>query len=189
MDQDAHLKSFFAPATWRPSMDRFPLSGYALVDAVNALAPGVVVDVGCGFNHFKGKIRNLVGIDLVNDAADLVCDLHAAPFADASVDVALALGSINFGTAGDIVLALRTVQRWLRPGGRLYMRGNPGEAIGAGIVVFPWSAEQAAALGTDAGLQLAAPVREEHLVLSTGVAARRLFWVYVKPASSEGASV
>jgi len=182
MDQHANLKAFFAPARWQASMDRFPLSGFALVDEINALAPRVVVDVGCGFNPFKGKIRNLVGIDLVNDAADLVCDLQAAPFAQASVDVALALGSINFGTADDIVAALRTVQRWLRPCGCLYMRGNPGEPIGEGIVVFPWSAGQAAALGLAAGLRLATPVREEHVVLSTGIAARRLFWVYVKPA-------
>jgi hypothetical protein len=55
----AALRHFFAAERWQQSIDRFPLSGLALVDRVNALAPAVVVDVGCGFNPFKGKIRNL----------------------------------------------------------------------------------------------------------------------------------
>ena len=186
MDQAARLKSFFAPERWQASIERFPLSGYALVEQVNALAPRVAVDIGCGFHPFKGKMRNLIGIDLVNDAADLVCDLHAAPFADESVDVALALGSINFGTADDIAAALRTVWRWLRPGGQLIMRANPGEPIGDDIVVFPWSAQRVDALGRAAGFVIGAPVREELLVLSNGVPARRLFWTYVKAPAGAG---
>ena len=34
--------------------------------------PDNVVDIGCGFNEFKGKITNLIGIDPYNDKADIM---------------------------------------------------------------------------------------------------------------------
>lgn len=181
----AALKHFFAAERWQQSIDRFPLSGYALVDTVNALAPAVVVDVGCGFNPFKGRIPNLIGIDFANRHADIVCDIADAPFAAGRVDVALALGSINFGDRARIVGQLATVAGWLRPGGRLFMRGNPGEPIGAAVALFAWDADLADRLGRSAGLTIEGPVQEEHLVLSTHVPARRLFWLYRKPGAAD----
>ncbi|HXM56299.1 MAG TPA: class I SAM-dependent methyltransferase [Candidatus Dormibacteraeota bacterium] len=180
MEQRDALRAFFSAARWRSSMDLFPLSGWNLIDEVNALRPRFVVDAGCGFNPFKGRIPNLIGIDLVNEAADLVCDLAEAPVRDGSIDVALALGSINFGDREDVRAGLATVHRWLTPGGRLFLRANPGEPIGGGVVVFPWSAEEARSLGAAVGLQVERPVREERIVLSDGRPARRLFWVYRK---------
>ncbi|KHA76035.1 hypothetical protein NC77_26745 [Janthinobacterium lividum] len=180
MNDNARLIAFFHPQTWQASIDRFPLSGYALVEQVNALRPRTVVDVGCGFNPFKGKISNLIGIDIANDAADLVCDLHDAPFAEDSIDVCLALGSINFGGAQQVAAALRKVHGWLRPGGTLFMRANPGEPIGNDIAVFPWHPQWIRQFAHEVGFELASAIEEERLVLSNGQAARRLFWRYVK---------
>lgn len=177
----AHLlKAFFSADRWKASIDRFPLSGYSLVDQVNSLQPKVVVDVGCGFNPFKGKISNLIGIDIANTSADLVADFLDAPFADESIDVVLALGSINFGCREDVANGLRKVHQWLRPNGYLFMRVNPGEPIGDGIVVFPWSEGIVAEFSNEIGFRIACDVQEEQLVLSNGVSARRLFWVYMK---------
>ena len=70
-------------------------SGYSLVDYVNSKKPSSVLDVGCGYNKLKGKINNLIGIDPFNDAADIkvsIEDYSTVPF-----DIALCLGSINFG--------------------------------------------------------------------------------------------
>jgi SAM-dependent methyltransferase len=179
IDQTNALKRFFAPDYWQDSTDRFPLSGWTVLPRVNALNPRFVVDVGCGFNLFKGKIRNLIGIDLVNTRADLVCDLHDAPFADGSIDVALALGSINFGDEDNIVSALRVVRRWLVPGsGRLFMRANPGEPIGDHIAVFPWNPQNVVDLGAATGFVVDGRIDEERLTLSNGAPAKRLFWVY-----------
>ncbi|RSZ58874.1 class I SAM-dependent methyltransferase [Massilia atriviolacea] len=180
MQDNKELLRFFNARTWQASIERFPLSGYALVDRVNALRPRFVVDVGCGFNPFKGKIPNLIGIDIANDGADLQCDLHDAPFADAAIDVCLALGSINFGDRAAILAALRKVHAWLKPGGSLFMRANPGEPIGAAITVFPWDEESVAQFASELGFAVNGPVQEERLVLSNGVPARRLVWVYVK---------
>ncbi|TDR47493.1 putative methyltransferase [Tahibacter aquaticus] len=174
------LKKFFHADTWRQSIDRFPLSGMALVDTVNQLQPRVVVDVGCGFNPFKGKIRNLVGIDIVNEHADIVCDLHDAPFKAESVDVALALGSINFGTEQHILDALAVVSRWLVPGGRLFMRGNPGQSVDPSVPIFPWSAQRVQDYGSRVGLALGGEVREETLIDAWDKPIRRLFWSYAK---------
>jgi len=106
-------------------MKEFEHSGYSLVDEVRALAPGFVVDAGCGYNLFKGKIPNLIGIDIVNPAADLVCDISEAPIRTASIDVVLALGSINYGNHQVIVDQLQTVADWLKENGTLIMRVIP----------------------------------------------------------------
>ena len=70
-------------------------SGYSLVDYVNSKNPSSVLDVGCGYNKLKSMIPNLIGIDPYNDAADIKVSIEeykSVPF-----DMALCLGSINFG--------------------------------------------------------------------------------------------
>ena len=76
-------------------MDGYKHSGYSLVDYVNNQKPSSVLDIGCGYNRFKNKIDNLIGIDPYNDCADIkvsIEDYNTAPF-----DMVLCLGSINFG--------------------------------------------------------------------------------------------
>jgi Hypothetical methyltransferase len=180
MMQKKILQDFFSADHWQQSIERFPLSGFSLVDQVNALNPKVVVDVGCGFNPFKGKIKNLIGFDFSNRFADIVCDIDDAPFARESVDVVLALGSINFGDRSQIIQQISTVMEWLRPNGKLFMRANPGEPIGHGINVFPWSTDVVVEIGEATGLRLNGCVREEHVTLTNEQKARRLFWIYCK---------
>jgi len=55
---------------WANGMKKWKYSGLALVDEVNGLKPRAVLDVGCGYNEFKGKIKNLTGIDPYNYHAD-----------------------------------------------------------------------------------------------------------------------
>ena len=55
---------------WQPETKKFKYSGLKVIEEVNALKPRAVLDIGCGYNEFKGKIPNLVGIDHYNDAAD-----------------------------------------------------------------------------------------------------------------------
>ncbi len=177
---DSAFMAFFSDRNWRQSIDRFRLSGMNLVDEINALHPRVVVDVGCGFNPFKNKIRNLVGIDIANHSADIVCDLMDAPFAADSVDVALALGSINFGAMEDVSAALAKVVGWVRPGGLIYMRGNPGEDVHPDITIFPWSEQAVATIGAASGLSVHRPVEAEVIEDAWGKPINRLFWVYMK---------
>lgn len=178
----AALRAFFHPSAWSSSLDRFPLSGFALVDAVAALRPRFVVDAGCGYNEFKGRIPNLLGIDLVNPAADLVCDMCEAPIKDGTIDVVLALGSVNFGDAAQIERTLTVLVRWLTPNGVLVMRGNPGEPLDPRIRVFPWSKAAIELFAGRLGLSVL-DISEERCEMHDGRRRRRLFWRYVKSST------
>lgn len=136
----ASIASFFSDKSdrWQPKDFHFTHSGESVIAEVNALRPRFVVDVGCGYNLLKGRIPNLIGIDVVNSRADLVCDLLKAPLAAEAFDVALAMGSINFGGENLIKTQIAKVLSWLKPGGRLFMRVNPN-ALTSTIQYYPWT--------------------------------------------------
>jgi hypothetical protein len=180
IDQDEELRRFFSPHHWTSYLRLFDKSGFALVSRVAELQPRFVVDAGCGYNEFKGKIRNLLGIDLVNPGADLVCDFNEAPIKANSIDVVLALGSINFGDEDNILRDLRAVTGWLTCGGTMFMRANPGEKLDERIVVFPWSRGKIISLGERVGLQLSTEISVEQISRPDGTRLTRLFWVYRK---------
>jgi hypothetical protein len=175
------LVRFFSPERWRSPLADFEHSGYALIDEVRALRPRFVVDVGCGYNLFKHKIPNLIGIDLANPAADLVCDLLDAPIRPRSIDVVLALGSINYGDRPLIEQQLACVTTWLTASGRIIMRANPGMATGPGLAFFAWSEELIDPIGRAAGLRRDGPVRYDTYRNARGVNEPRLVWHY-RPA-------
>lgn len=153
--------TFFDPPQWQSPLPQLRHSGHSLADTVRALAPRFVVDVGCGDNPFKGRIANLIGIDLVNPAADLICDLLDAPIRPRSIDVVLALGCINFGPRDLIEHQLRHVAGWLTETGRIIMRANPGRPPRPGLEFFPWSAENVDPIGASAGLHRDGPIRHD----------------------------
>ena len=120
----AVLKNYFGKV-WQAETKKFKYSGLAIIDEVNDMLPANVIDIGCGYNEFKGKIKNLVGIDPYNDRADIksqVLDYQT----DVEYDVAICLGSINFGSSDKIISELEHVVNMVKPGGFLYFRFNPG---------------------------------------------------------------
>ena len=120
----AVLKNYFSKV-WQPETKKFKYSGLAIIDEVNAMSPDNVVDIGCGYNEFKGKIKNLIGIDPYNDRADI--DVHTLDYKpDIQFDVAICLGSINFGSSDKILAELENVVSIVKSGGMLYFRVNPG---------------------------------------------------------------
>jgi SAM-dependent methyltransferase len=97
----------------------------ALIDEVNGLKPRAVLDVGCGYNEFKGKIDNLTGIDPYNDRADL--EVGTLDFkTDQKFDVILCLGSVNFGGRDKIIAEVGRCVSLLADGGTMFFRVNPG---------------------------------------------------------------
>ena len=110
---------------WQGEMSKYKYSGPALIDEVNKLKPRKVLDIGCGYHEFKGKINNLVGIDPYNSAADLeVALLNYHP--TEKYDVVLALGSINFGSTDKIFAELEHAVSLCNPGAVMFFRANPG---------------------------------------------------------------
>ena len=120
----AVLKNYFGKV-WQAETKKFKYSGLAIIDEVNAMNPDNVIDIGCGYNEFKGKIQNLTGIDPYNDRADI--SVHTLDYKpDVEYDVAICLGSINFGSSDKILGELENVVSMVKSGGFLYFRVNPG---------------------------------------------------------------
>jgi hypothetical protein len=121
---DACLHKYFSKY-WQNDMKKWKYSGVQLIDEVNSLKPRAVLDVGCGYNEFKGRIDNLVGIDPYNDKADLqVSTLEYRT--DHKYDVILCLGSVNFGDRDKIIAEVGRCVNLLADNGTMFFRVNPG---------------------------------------------------------------
>jgi SAM-dependent methyltransferase len=98
-------------------------------------APARVLDLGCGAaGHIGRFVRDrgarVTGIDFSERSIEIarglhpdldfaVADLRAMPFADGSVDAAVAFYCLIYGSDEDVVAALAETRRVLRRGGRL----------------------------------------------------------------------
>jgi SAM-dependent methyltransferase len=133
----------FFSEIWRPRTGEYDHSGWSLVEEINKLEPDSVLDVGCGYHPFKGRIHNIVGIDPYNDAADYEVDILDYRVQPASHDVIMALGSINFNSQDEIEQRFAHCVNLLKPGGRFFLRANPGIPHKAGpyVDIFPWTFE------------------------------------------------
>ena len=66
---------FWGGGVWQPKTDIYQYTGWGIVEEINKLNPKKVLDVGCGYNQFKPRIANLVGIDKFNNSADYMVDI------------------------------------------------------------------------------------------------------------------
>jgi SAM-dependent methyltransferase len=139
---DRYTHRFFSEI-WKPRTGDYEHTGWSLVDEVNALEPLSVLDVGCGYHPFKGRIQNLVGIDPYNNCADYEVDILEYRVKSNSHDVIIALGSINFNGRDNIEQRVRHCVDLLKTGGRFYLRANPGipHKTGPYVDIFPWTFE------------------------------------------------
>ena len=139
---ERYTHRFFAEI-WKPRTGDYEHTGWSLVDEINALNPESVLDVGCGYHPFKGRIQNLVGIDPYNNCADYEVDILDYRVKPASHDVIIALGSINFNSRDDIEQRFSHCVNLLKPGGKFYLRANPGitHKTGPYVEIFSWTFE------------------------------------------------
>jgi SAM-dependent methyltransferase len=137
---ERYIKRFFGEI-WKPRTDEFTYTGWQLVDEVNKLDLQSVLDVGCGYHPFKGRIQNIVGIDPYNNLADYQVDILEYQVKPESHDVIIALGSINFNSKDEIEARFSHCVDLLKKGGRFYLRANPGipHKNGPYVEIFPWS--------------------------------------------------
>ena len=163
----------FFSEIWRPRTGEYDHSGWALVEEVNKLNPASVLDVGCGYHPFKGRIHNIVGIDPYNDAADYEVDILDYKVRPGSHDVIIALGSINFNSREDIEARFARCVDLLAPGGRMYFRANPGIQWrnGPWVDIFAWNFRVVKELEETYSLKLETFKQDND----------RLYFVYTKP--------
>jgi hypothetical protein len=140
---DVRYLNWFFGEVWKPRTEQYQWTGYRIAEEICRADPKRVLDVGCGYNPFKGRIPNLVGIDPYNNCADFQVDILDYRVEPESYDHIIALGSINFNSREDIELRFGATVNLLAPGGRLWMRVNPGHVHknGPWVEIFPWSFE------------------------------------------------
>jgi len=153
---DRQYMSRFFGEIWQPTTEKYQYSGWNLVDLINNANPKAVLDFGCGYNPFKDRITNLVGIDPYNNQADYMVDVLDFAVEPETYDHIIVFGSLNFGDLQDIETRFAKLNELLMPGGRMYFRANPGHLWPKGpyVDIFPWTFEVAYKLAKTHGLQL-----------------------------------
>jgi SAM-dependent methyltransferase len=136
---ERYINRFFGEI-WKPRTNDYDYTGWQLTDEINQLNPKSVLDVGCGYHPFKGRINNIVGIDPYNNCADYMVDILDYV---GSHDVIIALGSINFNSRDEIESRFKKCIDILEPNGMFYLRANPGitHKTGPYVDIFPWNFE------------------------------------------------
>ena len=151
MHNQEFLNEYFSKS-WCSSTDKYIYSGYAICDKISE--EDYVIDIGCGGNPFKGHISKLLGIDPANDAADIKTTIEEF-VPNQKYNVALCLGSINFGNETIIAKQIKKVNDLLHPCSKVFWRLNPGQHDHVDrnhnhinkcdqIDFFPWSFEKLA---------------------------------------------
>ena len=121
---EAVLERYFTKV-WQPKTKKYKYSGLSIVDEINNMNLDSVLDIGCGYNEFKGKINNLTGIDAYNKRAD-----HQVNLLDYSTDklydAIICFGTINFGNVTKIIAEMKKAVSLVKVNGLMYFRVNPG---------------------------------------------------------------
>ena len=138
---ERYILRFFSEI-WKPRTGDYEHTGWELADEINKLNPEKVLDVGCGYHPFKGRIQNLVGIDPYNNCADYEVDILEYKVKH-QYDVIMALGSINFNSRDEIESRFAHCVSLLKPGGKFFLRANPGitHKTGPYVEIFNWTFE------------------------------------------------
>jgi len=138
---ERYILRFFSEI-WKPRTGDYEHTGWELADEINKLNPERVLDVGCGYHPFKGRINNLIGIDPYNNCADYEVDILDYKVKH-QYDVIIALGSINFNSQDEIEQRFAHCVSLLKQGGKFFLRANPGitHRTGPYVEIFPWTFE------------------------------------------------
>ena len=171
---EKYNERFWGQGIWQPRTDQYQYTGWGLVDEVMKHNPKSVLDVGCGYNQFKPRIPNLVGIDKYNNSADFMVDILEYNVEPNSYDAVLVLGSINFGSYEDVSIRFGKVFNLTAPGGRVYVRANPGEIHKNGpyIDIFPWDFDSVYRIAKEHNVKLITTLKKDN--------GNRLYFVFEK---------
>jgi len=172
-----YLRRFFGEI-WKPKTGDYQWTGWSLVDEIKRHNPKNILDVGCGYNQFKERLPNLIGIDPYNDCADYMVDILEYSVPGEKYDAIMALGSINFNSKQDVERRFAHCVSLLAPGGRFYLRANPGIqwSTGPWVDIFAWNFAFVKQLEQQYKLRLET-FKQDGASAPSG----RLYFVYSKP--------
>jgi ubiquinone/menaquinone biosynthesis C-methylase UbiE len=141
-DDKKHLLEIQGDNYFHIKINKFEKCGQETIDFINNLNPNLVLDLGCGDNQYKPYIKNLIGIDIVNELADIVTDISTIPFDDNSADAVICFGSINFGDEDVIRTQLLEMKRVMKLGSYAIFRGNMKDHEDITGMYYGWSEEK-----------------------------------------------
>jgi len=169
---ERYILRFFSEI-WKPRTGDYEHTGWELAEEINKLNPKNVLDVGCGYHPFKGRIQNLIGIDPYNNCADYEVDILDYKVKPGSHDVIIALGSINFNSQDEIEARFAHCVNLLSVGGKFFLRANPGvtHKTGPYVEIFNWTFEVVNEFAEKYNLKLETFKRDAN---------ERLYFVYTK---------
>jgi len=169
---ERYILRFFSEI-WKPRTSDYEHTGWELAEEINKLNPKNVLDVGCGYHPFKGRIQNLIGIDPYNNCADYEVDILDYKVKPGSHDVIIALGSINFNSQDEIEARFAHCVNLLSVGGKFFLRANPGvtHKTGPYVEIFNWTFEVVNEFAEKYNLKLETFKRDAN---------ERLYFVYTK---------
>jgi hypothetical protein len=105
--------------------NNFEFSMYSILNKINPSTDNVI-DIGCGANNFYGKITHLTAIDIVE-----IPEIAVRPYivsslqdfeTDQKFDVALCLGSIQFGDQESIDADIKKLDSLLKSNAKVFWR-------------------------------------------------------------------
>lgn len=142
MHDQKKLNEYFSKH-WIPAKNRGISSYEAIAQKLDKQA--YILDVGCGSNPLKASFPKLIGIDPASDQAHIKCTIEEYQ-PHRLFDIALCLGSINFGNIDIIENQVGKVVNCLRENSKIYWRLNPGRQDHNNeqcreITFFPWTLE------------------------------------------------
>ena len=103
-------------------------TGLSLTDSVNAIDPKLVLDIGCGQNFYKNKIKNLVGIDIFGQDCDLLFDYFDSDYC-VKADAILVLGVLEYGTPQEVHQKLTRIKQNCHSDTQVFFRFNISPAF------------------------------------------------------------
>jgi hypothetical protein len=173
MKSENYIEEYFTNSTdtskegyWRPKYLDGDLQAISEYDTILAEISDddKVLDVGCGYHPFKGKIKNLIGIDKYNPSADVVVDMLDFDVDPESFDVVMALGSTNLHSFELIEKQIDKIVSWCRPGGRIYMRVNPllEKVVSPKMGAYAWTINDISYFTNKHKLTIIKPVELNH---------------------------
>lgn len=155
---DQNYLDHYFENVWEPQTNEYQYTGWALVDKVQENE--WVLDVGCGYNPYRGRIKNLVGIDPAIREADILTTIEDYT-PDRLFDVAFVLGSIGFGLDRSVIeKQIEKIVSCLKQQSRIYWRLNPGRNDHPStkfnsVTVYPWTLEDNAKFAQQFGYRVA----------------------------------
>lgn len=160
---------------WKRDINKWEKCGEETINFINGLSPSLVLDLGCGDNQYKRFVPSIVGIDLINELADIKADISAIPYANESADAVICFGSINFGDTELIRTQLTEMLRVLKPGGYAIFRGNMNDHDDERHIYYGWNKDLVYHWTTELNLTL--HVEPTVVVRTTADGKPNLHWV------------